>query len=123
MTTLWVGLGGAVGSIARYHVGRFAQARASSFPWGTLAVNVLGCFVISVLAQLALRGRIDETMRVGIGIGLVGGFTTYSTFNQETITFIEGGQWGRAGLYLAVTLVGGLVLGAAGWLVGRAVTG
>lgn len=120
MSTLWVGLGGALGSIARYHIGRFATARDPSFPWGTLAVNLLGCLLISLLMQLVLRGRLDETARVLLGVGVLGGFTTYSSFNVEAIALAESGAWGRAILYVAITLAGGLLFGVAGWLVGRA---
>jgi CrcB protein len=122
MNTLWVGLGGALGSIARYHVGRIATSRAPSFPWGTLAVNLLGCLLISVLMQLVLRGRLQESMRIALGVGLLGGFTTYSSFNFETLALAEAGAWGRAALYVGATVVGGIALGVVGWLVGRAVS-
>lgn len=121
MNTLWVGLGGALGSIARYHVGRFAHARAPTFPWGTLAVNLVGCLLISVLVQLVLRGRADDSLRLALGVGVLGGFTTYSSFNVETIALAESGAWGRAAAYVAITLVGGLALGVAGWLIGRSI--
>jgi CrcB protein len=85
MNTLWVGLGGALGSIARYHVGRVAASRAPGFPWGTLAVNLLGSLLIGVVMHLALRGRLDEPTRLALGVGVLGGFTTYSSFNHETI--------------------------------------
>ncbi len=120
MNTLWVGLGGALGSIARYHVGRIAQARAPSFPWGTLAVNLIGCLVISILLQLVIRGRLQEEMRIALGVGLIGGFTTYSSFNFETIALVQSGQWARAIAYVAATVLGCGVLGVIGWYVGRA---
>jgi CrcB protein len=120
MNTLWVGLGGAIGSIARYHVGRFAVTRAPGFPWGTLAVNLLGCLLIGVLMQLVLRGRVQEPMRIALGVGLLGGFTTYSTFNHETIALAQSGAWGKAVAYVVVTLVGGLAVGALGVVVTKA---
>ena len=121
MNTLWVGLGGALGSIARYHIGRIAIARAPSFPWGTLAVNLIGCLLIGILMQLVMRGRIHEEVRVAVGVGLIGGFTTYSSFNFETIALAQSGEWGRAGCYVAATLIGCGVLGAVGWWIGRSI--
>lgn len=120
MSTLWVGLGGALGSIARYHVGLFAARRGSGLPWGTLAVNVTGSLLLSLLMHLVLRGRVDETARVALGVGVLGGFTTYSSFNHETIALAQQGAWARAALYVTLTLVGCLVAGALGWLVARA---
>jgi len=119
MSSLWVGLGGALGSVARHHIGRWAASRAPAFPWGTLLVNLLGCLFIGVLMQLVLRERASETVRLALGTGLLGGFTTYSTFNFETFALAESGAWGRAALYVGVTLLGGLALGAAGWFLGR----
>src|SRR5687767_4986354 len=121
MNTLWVGLGGALGSIARYHVGRIATQRAPGFPWGTLAVNLVGCLLISVLVQLVLRGRLPDSTRIVFGVGLLGGFTTYSSFNVETNALAESGAWGRAAIYVAATVLGGLACGIAGWFVGRSI--
>jgi CrcB protein len=61
----------------------------------------------------------QESMRLALGVGLLGGFTTYSTFNFETIALAESGAWGRAAVYVAATLLGGIALGIAGWFVGR----
>ena len=119
MHTLWVGLGGAVGSIARYHVGRLVAARAPAFPWGTLIVNVVGSFLMGVLLALALRGRVSEPVRLALGAGVLGGFTTYSSFNGETLALAQDGAYGKAGLYVAATLVGALVAGLIGWRLAR----
>ncbi len=119
MNTLWVGLGGALGSIARYHVQRFATARAPAFPWGTLIVNLLGSFALSIVMQLVLRDRMSEPARIAVGVGVLGGFTTYSSFNAETIALVNAGRWGAAALYVTLTVVGCLAVGALGWLLGR----
>jgi CrcB protein len=119
MNTLWVGLGGALGSIARYHVGRLAAARAPSFPWGTLLVNLAGSLLMGFLLALALRGRVSEEVRLALGVGVLGGFTTYSSFNAETLALAQAGAWTRAAAYVAVTLVGALALGLLGWRLGR----
>ena len=119
MNTLWVGLGGAIGSIARYQIGLFAMRRWAGFPWGTLAVNILGSLLISMLMQLVLRGRLDESARIALGVGLLGGFTTYSSFNYETIALAQQGAWGRAVAYVGLTLLGCLAAGVLGWAVTR----
>lgn len=119
MSTLLVGAGGALGAIARYHLGRLLASRAPGFPWGTLAINLLGCLLLGVLAHLLVRDRAGEAARLGLGVGALGGFTTYSTFNQETLALATGGAWGRAAAYIALTLLGGLAFGLAGWHAAR----
>jgi CrcB protein len=121
MNTLWVGLGGAIGSIARYHVGEWLNRPARAMPWGTIAVNLVGSFLIALILELALRhDAITPTMRLALTTGVLGGFTTYSTFNQETLRMAQEGTWSAAAAYVAITLIGGLAAGAAGWAIGRA---
>lgn len=119
MNTLWVGLGGALGSIARYHVGVVAARRWPGFPWGTLAVNLLGSLLLVIVVQLAARDRLGDTARIALGAGVLGGFTTYSSFNAEAIALLDAGQPVRAVAYVAATVVGCLVAGGVGWLVVR----
>lgn len=121
LTTLWIAVGGAVGSIARYHLGLAIARRWQWLPWGTLVINVVGSLLLGVVMGLALRERIGEATRLAIGVGVLGGFTTYSTFNFETLVLLEAGHHGRAALYVAATLVGCLVLGFVGFAVGRAI--
>lgn len=121
MNTLWVGLGGALGSMARYHVGLLAVRRGATFPWSTLAVNLLGSLLLAALMQAFLRGRVDDPVRLALGVGVLGGFTTYSTFNQETLIMAQAGAWGRAAGYVTLTVLGGLAAGALGWTAGRAI--
>jgi CrcB protein len=111
---VWICAGGAVGSGARYLVGIWAAQRfGSAFPYGTLIVNVTGCFVIAVLMQAALSMGWSATVRSALTIGFVGGLTTYSSFNFETLRLIEEGAPATAMLNVAVTLAGGA---SAGWL-------
>lgn len=114
---LLVALGGAVGSAARYGVG-FAAARwfGLGFPWGTLTVNVLGGLAMGLLA--ARVGPENEPLRLLIGTGLLGGFTTFSAFSLETVRLMEH-QPGLAALYALASLV--LSVGAcwAGFTLGR----
>jgi len=114
---LLVALGGAIGSVARYGVG-VAAARwfGLAFPWGTLAVNVIGGLAMGVMA--ARIGPENDPMRLLIGTGLLGGFTTFSAFSLETVRLMEH-QPGLAALYAAASLV--LSVGAcwAGLTLGR----
>ena len=121
MATLQVALGGAVGSVLRYQAGRLAvhllgPNAATAFPWGTLFVNVTGSLAMGVLAGwLARHGSGGaENWRLLIGVGLLGGFTTFSSFSLETMLLIERGQPGLAAIYVGVSLlagIGGLWLG------------
>jgi fluoride exporter len=117
MRFIWVGVGGAVGSMLRYGVGLwFSNAR---FPWATLSVNIVGSFALGVLLTYAL-GRWSTTITSGLAVGLIGGFTTFSTFAWESFTMTQAGEVGRATLYLVVSLVGGLLAALLGYATGRA---
>jgi CrcB protein len=110
---LLVGLGGAAGSIARYLTGTWVQAVSKSvdFPYGTLSVNLLGCFLIGALSQLAdARGAFTSEARALLFIGVLGGFTTFSSFGNETINLVRSGQMGNALLNVAANVVLGLLL-------------
>jgi CrcB protein len=102
---LWIGLGGAVGSILRYLVGGFVQRSAHvGFPAGTLAVNVIGCFVIGVLAQHYMNIQTHPNMRAALITGFCGGFTTFSAFSLETVGLIRGGEFGKTAAYLVLSV-------------------
>jgi CrcB protein len=114
MTLLWVMLAGGLGSGARYLTGQWAAARLDpSFPYGTLIVNLTGCFALGVIAQLAASTSWNPDVRAAVAVGFIGGFTTYSSFNQETLALMAAGAVGTALINVAVTLAGGF---AAGWL-------
>jgi CrcB protein len=113
-TLLGVMIAGGLGSGARYLIGQWAASRFGSlFPYGTLIVNLAGCFALGAVVQLAWSTAWSPELRAVVAIGFIGGFTTYSSFNQETLTLIAAGSAGAALLNVAVTLAGGL---AAGWL-------
>ncbi len=107
---------GALGTLARYGLQGLVQYRTgSAFPTGTLAVNLLGCFLLGGVAQYALhRLTISPEWRVGLTIGFMGAFTTFSTFGYETVKMLEDGEWGRATLYVAVSVAGGILAVLAG---------
>ncbi len=119
--TKWalIAAGGAVGSVLRYALQGWAQRLAGgSFPVGTLAVNVLGCGVIGFLAA-ALTGPIlvREEYRIGLTVGILGGFTTFSAFGLETFHLANDGQWRYAALNVGLSCALGM---AAVWLGFRA---
>jgi CrcB protein len=118
VTWLWVALGAAVGAPARYLADRWVQSRHDSvFPWGTLAVNVVGSLVLGILAGAG--NAIAPAVAAGLGTGLCGALTTYSTFSYETLRLLET----RARLYAAanvlLALVAGVTAAALGWGIGR----
>lgn len=115
MASLNVALGGAAGSVLRYHAGRFVSGLAgpgNAFPWGTLAVNIAGSLVMGVLVGWLARGTLAEetaeSARLLIGVGLLGGFTTFSAFSAELVTMLHRGQAGLAAGYAAASLVAGM---------------
>ena len=113
---LLAGLGGFIGSALRYAVGGYVQYRSRSiyFPYGTLAVNLIGCFVIGFLSQLSeTRGVFTAETRTLIFIGILGGFTTFSAFGNETLNLWRDGENALAITNVAAHLV--LCLGAV-WL-------
>ncbi|HVV50152.1 MAG TPA: fluoride efflux transporter CrcB [Polyangia bacterium] len=125
MRFLLVCLGGAVGTGARYLFGGWAQrAWGPAFPYGTLIINAAGSFLLMVVMYLSLeRGALSPDARVVLGTGVMGGFTTYSTFNYETFRLMQQGSFAVAGLYLGGTVAGCLASGALGLLLARAVAG
>lgn len=113
---LYVGLGGFIGSVLRYWVGSAIQQVANNptFPFGTLTVNLLGCLVIGFLSELAeLRGVFTPEARLFVFVGILGGFTTFSTFGNDTMTFLRGGEGLPALLNIGAHIFAGL---AAIWL-------
>jgi fluoride exporter len=97
--------GGAVGTGARYLLGGFvARVAGPEFPYGTLLINVLGSFLIGVVQQVGLSTlMIPDTLRLVLAVGVMGGFTTYSSFSYETVKLVETGSWGAAGAYVVFT--------------------
>ena len=122
---LLVALGGALGSVARYGVGAAAaQLMGPAFPWGTLVVNLTGSFIIAAVMHVALTGTsISMEMRIFLTTGILGGFTTYSSFNYETLALVSSRAYGLAALNLGATVVGCLGAGVLGLAAGRALSG
>jgi len=123
MKLLWIGAGGALGSVARYLLDGWVQRLVpGNFPTGILTVNVLGSFLLGlVMTLLEARGALDSTLRVALAAGVLGGFTTYSSFNYQALELLRRQEWMTGGLYLVATvalcLTGGLLgLGAGRWM-------
>lgn len=118
---LLIGAGGFIGSVLRYLVSGWAQqvAKSVDFPFGTLAVNVVGCFIIGFLAQLAeARGAFTSESRLFVFVGVLGGFTTFSSFGNETLNLARDSQMWSAFANIGANVVIGLF---AVWL-GRTVS-
>ena len=111
---IWICFAGAAGTGCRYLVAIWAGQRfGAAFPIGTLIVNLAGCFAISVVMQLAAALAWPATLRSALAIGFLGGLTTYSSFNYETMRLLEEGATGAAAMNAAATIGGAF---AAGWL-------
>lgn len=112
MASLTVALGGAVGAVARYQLGRAVTQIAgpnTGFPWATLSANVAGSLAMGLLAGwLARSGEGGEAIRLFLGVGLLGGFTTFSAFSLEMMLLIERGSPGLAVSYALVSVLAGL---------------
>ena len=102
---------GAAGTLARYGMQGIIQERSgSSFPTGTLAVNLLGCFLLGGITQYGLhRLTLPPDWRIGISVGFLGAFTTFSTFSLESFRLMEDGELFRALLYMGISLIGGIL--------------
>ena len=116
-----VGLGSFVGGALRYLISTWMKnACSQSFPWGTLMVNFVGCFLIGVI--FALFSRFCSTSHpwcLLLTTGLCGGFTTFSTFANESLQMLQNGQWGGFITYVSISVIAGICLTALGYWVGK----
>jgi CrcB protein len=122
---LWTCLGGALGTGARYVLsGWTLGVLGPSFPYGTLAVNVLGSFLVAVLMYLGTETTsLPATARVVLTTGVMGGFTTYSSFSYETMRYLQDGAWGLATLNVLATVLGCLGACLLGWAAAKWIIG
>ncbi|MGI4732353.1 MAG: fluoride efflux transporter CrcB [Janthinobacterium lividum] len=105
---LLVMLGGAIGAGGRHLVGRALLAALGAAPWGTFAVNVTGGLAMGLLAGSLLRFGLGEPWRLFLGVGVLGGYTTFSSFSLDTVMLIERGQWPAALGYVLASVVGSI---------------
>lgn len=115
-----VGLAGSLGAVLRYEAGLWAHHWwQSAFPLGTLLINLSGCLVLGWFTVRVLAWPVlPEWLRLGFGTGLIGAYTTFSTFSVETLTLLREGRPGTAALYVALSLVGGLAFAWLGFRLG-----
>lgn len=105
-----VGLGGFVGAVGRHWVSGIAQKYSDKLPMGTLSVNLIGSFLLGLLATLMVeKMMVNQELRLLILVGVLGAFTTYSTFSLETLQLIRGGSWMFAGINIAANVIGTLI--------------
>ena len=103
---LFVFLGGGAGSILRYMVSRWLNT--SFFPWCTLAVNIIGCFLVSLFGTWIARQSLPTDLRLLMVVGLCGGFTTFSTFGNETMTMLRNGHLLLSFIYIFLSVAAGI---------------
>jgi fluoride exporter len=113
---LWVGIAGALGAIARYAIG--INIDQSRFPWATLGINLFGSFLLGVFLTMAL-GRLSVSIMTPVAVGLIGGFTTFSTFAWDGFTIGRSGRYWVAAVYVIVSVLGGMSAAWFGYALGR----
>ena len=105
-----IGLGSFLGGISRYLMTLFIQNKfLSTFPYGTLGVNIIGCFLIGIVYGLSARGNINVEWRLFLATGFLGGFTTFSSFSNDTVSLLRDAQYWQAFSYVALSVLVGLV--------------
>jgi CrcB protein len=110
-----VGAGGLLGVLARYGITRLTL-HTEALLWSTVGINIAGSFLLGLLTAEQWFSR---DVREGIGVGFLGGFTTFSTFSVQAVLETDAGEPGRAGLYVAISVIGGIAAAAAGYALGR----
>tara|TARA_Y100000994_G_C15262213_1_gene263323 strand:- start:80 stop:457 length:378 start_codon:yes stop_codon:yes gene_type:complete len=117
---LWVALGGALGSCGRYGLSVFLNAKATDFPYGTFTVNLLGSLILGILMAASFwEGDKNLGFKLFLSTGLMGGFTTYSTFSFETMSLLRQGELATGLSYLGSTLLVCLLASFLGFWLGR----
>jgi CrcB protein len=115
MTTALVGLGGTLGVLARYGISRLTL-HTDALIWSTVGINIAGSFLLGLLVA---ESWFDRDFREALGVGFLGGFTTFSTFSVQIVLDVDAGEPARAAGYLLASVVGGVVAATAGYALGR----
>jgi CrcB protein len=115
VTALLVAIAGACGVLARYGIGR-ATIHTEALLWSTVAINILGSFLLGLLAA---EHWFSRDVREALGVGFLGGFTTFSTFSVQIVLDVDGGEPWRAFGYLVASVVGGIAAATCGYVLGR----
>jgi CrcB protein len=115
MTTLLVAIGGTLGVVARYGIGRLTLHHEQLL-WSTVGINIVGSFLLGLLVA---EHWFDRDLREGLGVGFLGGFTTFSTFSVQAVLEVDAGEPYRAFAYVTASVLGGLAAATAGYVLGR----
>jgi CrcB protein len=115
MTTLLVGICGTLGVLARYGISRLTL-HTEALVWSTVGINIVGSFLLGLLVA---EHWFDRDLREAIGVGFLGGFTTFSTFSVQIVLEVDAGEPGRAAWYFLASMMGGVAAAAAGYALGR----
>jgi CrcB protein len=115
VSALLVAIGGACGVMARYGIGK-ATLHTDALIWSTVGINLVGSFLLGLLAAESWFSR---DVREALGVGFLGGFTTFSTFSVQVVLDVDGGEPWRAFAYVAASVVGGIAAAACGYVLGR----
>ena len=115
-----IALSGAVGALLRWRIGVAFSTRV--FPWATLGINLAGSFLLAFILAGPATNRFSDTATLALSVGLLGSFTTFSTFGYESITLLRDGRIAIAAGYVAASLVGGLACAALGYALGRSLS-
>jgi CrcB protein len=116
MTALLVGLGGVCGVMARYGIGKATFHHTDALLWSTVGINIVGSFLLGLLAA---EHWFSRDVREALGVGFLGGFTTFSTFSVQVVMDVDAGEPWRAGAYLLVSVLGGIAAATCGFVLGR----
>ena len=120
MKLILLAIGGAAGTILRYYLSSSIQANnATLFPWGTFSVNLIGSLIIGIIAGVLINQTLTEQWQLFIFVGVLGGFTTFSSLAIETFNLLRTGQYIIATTYMLSTNFFGLLLAAAGFMISK----
>jgi CrcB protein len=112
---LAIGVGSFIGGISRYLITLFIQNKfLSAFPYGTFVVNIIGCFLIGTVYALSEKGNINAEWRIFLATGILGGFTTFSSFSNESVSMLRDGQYWHVFAYVGFSVIVGLAATFAG---------
>ncbi|HEY2806281.1 MAG TPA: fluoride efflux transporter CrcB [Gemmatimonadales bacterium] len=115
MLYLWIAVFGVIGIFARYGVIGLIPRAEVGFPWGTFMVNVSGSFLVGLIARMSGgSAAVSPEVRIGLLVGLCGGYTTFSTYSFETVRLVQEGAWMKAGAYAAGSVLAGVIATVAG---------
>lgn len=120
---LYIGAGGFLGTLTRYAIQLGIPTVHGGFPWAVLLINAIGSLFLGWFFTIAVPGKITPQLRLAIGTGFTGAFTTFSTFTLDIVRLSEGGEWISAAIYLIVSLLAGLLLCALGMSLGKRMLG